>query len=456
MKTYNDPAKQLWRVKLREFIAEHILPYRNPRTVRVACFPGAEIEGEEGLEIKEVYDPLGIPRENIVGLERDAECAQRLRHANLGIEVVEEDALDYFMHPCTRPFQIINLDYLGQMTLKEGKTLESIASQQHLDHHGILATNFFGSREGDAMKKLLSFRVIIAKKWQEFLSLPLEVRQMIVADASKTWNLDFMREGLTHEIFITMASGTANYPVVRNYFSDDPRKHETMAHLEEQIAQDNPEEHLDQKIKQEELERFHAEIRSFKLIKLLTEKNLTNELASSIHSIKITSAQQGYIPKAINRYEYTSNTGSPMLADFFAFQNLPKRLVYAAEGLVRYTKTPQGNISVNINPAHMSPHQFQKQAERFMCMWTEICSLIREPRIRLDSGAPASRNVEQKAPCLLHYPNPSEKAEIYAWIRDGSASDAELCQTYSITPRQLGSYKAHVTMQNHEQKERTE
>ncbi|MEA3514900.1 MAG: hypothetical protein U9R34_05455, partial [Nanoarchaeota archaeon] len=82
VKSYNDPVKQKARDKLREFIANNLKPdYKN---AKVLCFPGAEHKGEEALEIKEVYDVLGIPRKNIVGLEYDEENAERLRKADLG------------------------------------------------------------------------------------------------------------------------------------------------------------------------------------------------------------------------------------------------------------------------------------------------------------------------------------------------------------------------------------
>jgi len=50
MPTYNDPAKQRSREKLLEFIKKH-LSFRKPRDLRVVCFPGAEVEGEEALEV---------------------------------------------------------------------------------------------------------------------------------------------------------------------------------------------------------------------------------------------------------------------------------------------------------------------------------------------------------------------------------------------------------------------
>ena len=59
-RTYNDPAKQLARQKLKEFIARHYSEKRR-KDLKVLCFPGAEAEGEEALEVREVYDKVIVP-----------------------------------------------------------------------------------------------------------------------------------------------------------------------------------------------------------------------------------------------------------------------------------------------------------------------------------------------------------------------------------------------------------
>ena len=91
-KSYNDSIKQKSREKLKEFIARNLY-FKRPKDIRVVCFPGAEKIGEEAIEVKEIYDPLGIPRENILGLEFDKSRFERLKSANLGINLV--NSLDW-------------------------------------------------------------------------------------------------------------------------------------------------------------------------------------------------------------------------------------------------------------------------------------------------------------------------------------------------------------------------
>ena len=144
--SYNDPVKQLAREKLASFIERTLFTYKRPRDVRVLCFPGAEKIGEEALEVKEVYDKLGIPRQNITGLEYDATTAERLRAARLGINIVTSDAHDVFARP-TRRFDIISLDYTGQQGPRELSTLRNIRRHLALRNGGVLTTNYSAKRE---------------------------------------------------------------------------------------------------------------------------------------------------------------------------------------------------------------------------------------------------------------------------------------------------------------------
>lgn len=146
VKSYYDPIKQKSREKLKDFITKNLLTFKKPSQTRVVCFPGAEVEGEEAIEIKEVYDYLNIPRKNIVGLEVDEKKAERLRKANLGIEVVNSLDLDFFKNE-DRIFDIISLDYTGYRDTTKWLTLHQIAGRQRLYGNGILATNYSAKRE---------------------------------------------------------------------------------------------------------------------------------------------------------------------------------------------------------------------------------------------------------------------------------------------------------------------
>jgi hypothetical protein len=155
--SYVDPAKQLSRDKLRGFIKTHILSIKPAKDVYVLCFPGAEKDGEEGIEIKEVYDPLGIPRSNIVGLECGKEQYARLQRANLGIRTDPRKDIDFFCEIGGK-FDIISLDYTGQKNDGVIDTLNQITYQRCLNAIGVLAINNMAGRENSALQLMLKAR----------------------------------------------------------------------------------------------------------------------------------------------------------------------------------------------------------------------------------------------------------------------------------------------------------
>lgn len=159
-RSYNDPVKEESRARLRSFIQRH-LSFRRPNDIRVLCLPGAEHEGEEALEVKQVYDPLGIPRKNITGLEMDPERAQRLRNADLGLRVIEASDLEFFRaaSPTIDKFDVISLDYTGWQGRAAAESLSLIAGKHLLAGNGVLCTNYSAKRESDTFKRELLLRL---------------------------------------------------------------------------------------------------------------------------------------------------------------------------------------------------------------------------------------------------------------------------------------------------------
>ena len=70
----------------------------NPKDLKVLCLPGPE-----ALEIKEVYDRLGIPRENIFGVEIDKKRFDYLQTQAEGARLFNEDILSYLRKTNERP-----------------------------------------------------------------------------------------------------------------------------------------------------------------------------------------------------------------------------------------------------------------------------------------------------------------------------------------------------------------
>ena len=139
-----DWAKSKSRDLIRNMAKKTLLGFKRPEFLRVLCLPGVD-----AAEVIEVYDPLGIPRANIVGIERDAQVAEILRRRNLGIKIVEKDIEDYVKSERGFDFDIISLDYTGPLTWGHVDTLRRICEKQGLNHfllhHANLAKRDRGS-----------------------------------------------------------------------------------------------------------------------------------------------------------------------------------------------------------------------------------------------------------------------------------------------------------------------
>jgi hypothetical protein len=370
-KSYQDPVKQKAREKLREFIKSNLLSIKRPEDVKVVCFPGAEQDGQEALEVKEVYDPLGIPRQNITGLEYLSQNAARLRRANLGIEVVESDALNYFLKN-QRKFDVISLDYTGQQTLREATTLECIASREFLDKRGILLTNFIGKREGDQMQEILARRLHSRlmdenNYLKEFGAKKSQIIYEEDINGFKSANtLDQLRNAITVETAMIFMGGLINFPVGLHMFSRDPKKDTVLNSLNENGGLVNEgiydiDNLFDKEIAEEqrriELEKAYYSYRVQEMFPILSP--IVGRVgATSIINILQATVARPYLVSFMERYKYTGNNGSPMLMDLFSFKPFPYKTIDKLRSLIVYNPS---DSSVVINPLGVSHDKFKKQ-----------------------------------------------------------------------------------------------
>ncbi|MEK6894489.1 MAG: hypothetical protein AABX10_03430, partial [Nanoarchaeota archaeon] len=120
----NDWAKSKSRDLVRGMVQRN-LGYKKPQDLKVLCFPG-----NEAAEVREVYDPLGIPRGNIIGVERDKDVADKIRAQNLGIQVVNQTLEDYVASQNSLDFDVVSLDYSGPLSIDEMVLLGQISKKQ--------------------------------------------------------------------------------------------------------------------------------------------------------------------------------------------------------------------------------------------------------------------------------------------------------------------------------------
>src|SRR3989338_6575880 len=147
-KSHYDPAKEKWREAWYQFVRKHRHSLiGSPQDWQVVFFPG-----EEALEV-DVYDRLKIPRENLLGLERDPKVHKKLRKKRLGIRLTDEqvDALDYFSQTDER-FEVVNLDYEGFLDHNVVKPLSSIAGRQLLQEGSLAALTIYAKRDSNSAK----------------------------------------------------------------------------------------------------------------------------------------------------------------------------------------------------------------------------------------------------------------------------------------------------------------
>ena len=72
--TYNFSVKQKSRKQILRFVVKNI---KKPKFAKILCFPGHEC-----LEIYEIWDKAGVPRENITCLEHNKEVYQEILSRN--------------------------------------------------------------------------------------------------------------------------------------------------------------------------------------------------------------------------------------------------------------------------------------------------------------------------------------------------------------------------------------
>ena len=135
--SYFIPAKQRLRKQFRKYIKRHFK--KKLPDVKVLCLPGPEM-----LEIIEIYDKLGIPRENIYSLEREESIYQRLKRDLPNIYWIDAEK---FFKMWEKPFDIVSLDYCATYNDSVDTVLHYIARKRLLNNSGVLFIEFLGARE---------------------------------------------------------------------------------------------------------------------------------------------------------------------------------------------------------------------------------------------------------------------------------------------------------------------
>ncbi len=345
--TYNDPIKQKSRERQRDFIARS-LSFKRPQDIRVVCFPGAEVKGEEGLEIREVYDPLGIPRKNITGLELDVDKAQMLLDSNLGIQVVNAIDLDFFTSQRGK-FDVISLDYTGYRDPNKWRALHQIAGNQALYQNGVLVTNYSAKREHKGIQAQM-----IALQTDSLESLSDNERERKLRELVQEFqergivDLKSIRDNLTYRTLMIMRMGTSALHEIEilkrypgwEYIQSELKKIEDgrkMTEFDQFFISGLNETGIEKITMTHPLSRMYRESHMKGLETHITRGNpgITRGFAAFLVNYLVDTEMQAMFPLRIERLSYTSNKNTLMEMDLISFQSA-ERVFRGMLGKVMY------------------------------------------------------------------------------------------------------------------------
>ncbi|MDD9953698.1 MAG: hypothetical protein OXR66_05155 [Candidatus Woesearchaeota archaeon] len=452
-----------------------------PENVRVLCFPGAEVEGQEALEVKEVYLPLGILPENVVGLEEDSTRAERLRATKLGIEIVDQNDLDYFRGN-SDTFHVISLDYTGQQTRERLEVPALIAGRHLLGKNGIFCTNYSGKRESRPFQtELMARRILFSPAYREevddptdrsagfsgYINLAKELEQeyrdmgigneRLVEDiaSGELRDLGWLREGITHTTlaYLTIGSLALAYhtETPERYMPQFLMQHPVAGIVRERLRQSYVQQSGDPTFKdrhriflkalgvarwQDLIDKPENSGENFSTAMveeygdyLERTKGIPRHIGTMFSLMRAEEEKRPYVIADMERYQYTSNKNFFMLMDMFAVRQ-PYKIYQLLDSVVEdlrnnvpFARVRNGSLSYTRN-------------------WSRLCAEYAE-----DRG-------------LNHHDVPERHDLGSSWVpRDrisrtdaidflkANCSPAEIAECFSgFSRRQLAAMKAHVTM----------
>jgi hypothetical protein len=449
--TYLDPIKEESRQRVLTYLHQF---FRNQpkQNLSVLCFPGAEATGQEGLEIKSIYDPFGIPRANIVGLERDKVKANRLKDANLGIIVENSDDEIYFAQT-SKQFDIVFLDYTGQQTSQNTRALELLVGRHLLKPRSVIITNYSARREA----KHIQMKYLYRNNDHLNQSKPLELIKLIEdAKAGKvSYNLDDIREGITDEVLriLAMSKGLLEFPKVVAY---NPLAKELFEQFRNKIL---PESRLDlnygrvekvlESVGLESANPYWGEHVDVSPHANYLNSQITNQfilhLTNKINAKEFTGPQRtdlaklavwlewranngSYFLESNQRYSYTSNKNSLMLLDIFGINQRPD--IYSEGRRLFSLNVEKGELKIHNDK--QKTRKYLREVERFNEKFAKLKEQKKATRIDLGSSYVRPKKLTKK--------------KAYKLLEEGLSPEELSSEYQNFTLSQLRAFKAWITM----------
>lgn len=427
-----DPAKKLWRERMVDFVRKHYTP-NQIRNFRVLCFAGKEM-----AEVFDVYDPLRVKRKNVVSLECDRgeyeEQAKLNETLEQRIKVVPASALDYFSRQPAQTFDMISLDYCGYFNDEKVLTLNRIALNGWLSPKAVLFTNYQSGRENAIVQRALRITGVYAKAHKELVDADFEKHRKFVLNNTSATDDDTSLETLRDSTIqctpvAEMVHGTGfwNTDFFKVWLECQPK--DTKKLIKESLE-----------ILNTEHDPEHREL----IAKFMIDKQDPESALLMVYLVK--SQMRSFDCKSREAYKYVSNTGTPMISDFYLFEEEQFRLSERERKSITYERAPAG-LLIRIKDRQKIQEVYRQSSQHVKAM-TARALMTGETKIILERIVLKEENLRNNIPTSnSSQKRKHERDDIYTAL-SSSTPDEEIMETYELSKPQLAGYKATYAKRN--------
>jgi hypothetical protein len=416
---YDYQTKRISHRIQRKAIAGHI---RNLDSARVLCLPGAEAR-----EIIEVYDPLGIKRKNIIGVERDGEAYEQLKKADLGIELYRGE-LHEFLRDFSGQLDIASLDFTQTPNAETLLPVLYLTTREILSGNSVLSTNFYASRISDFITHSLPIikdRKIGYEKFGRLIK-SFDHTSTVTGRNKQLKNYvsnlkDLKDEGITNFILLAI---NENYDLIARlireggYEVDDPKNFKRASEVEPTIHYHNKEA-----------------CRKF----LVPHKNpmAVANFVSEFHQKRKRPLIEDLI-----RFSYVSNDNSLMMSDIFLISDFSRLFEKAKKYYKGNAKDSNGREFYDMEFEKLS---FRKSVERFgELIGNYLHATQKSDGFLSHKGLPIRVDITPREDL--------DQETAVKLIKSGWTYEKIEDKFRNVTPARIAAYKAHMTMGTYEKK----
>ncbi len=375
-KHYSDDwAKEKSRQLVKSVIERTILKKKRPEEIKVLFFPGIDAR-----EVFEVYDLLGIPRNNMIGLERERDIADAIDRKNLGIQIIRNEKgkplslEEHFTREKQLDYDVVSLDFIGPLSTAQIDTLKTLKEKQQPQNFVFHCANLLRRDGATASHYVAGSAAASIKDSYDMLSKSAHAEianklGALISERMKESLAAFRQDGFDQEkkaeayspslrLGITGASVSGLLELVRyayggTFFEEHREDLEKIIFAGKEIEKEKVAFYKDK------MALMGGAITK-KMSTLCKNRNISVDVAPFLAQAIISAGKGRFYfldPSECERYHYISESGAPMIGDIY-LAHRPDDYIKEARNLARILGFPIFRQPPTVQEVHKAYKQF--------------------------------------------------------------------------------------------------